>query len=349
MVYRFHFIDALKAIGILLFIIWHIFENFYIHPPISSGLFRSVLFVTGFFVFSSGFLIGFHYYPIASLSGKIFWGRLCIRAVKLFLIVLSTGLFLTIIKTRQIDIEFLSPFFNIFSLIYTDRWDVPLQVLIAIGITLIFGMLCIILINNRWFILIISIFLFAVISWEFFTHCRLPYLWRYTFQGVIGIFTGILMSPQKISEISRNLKPNILATMIASLVVFFYMELQAILSPEKYILFLYNTFFQATMVTSFFIGFALFFLFFLDINRFNLIQSTSQQLLLLGKHSLFVYLLQIIVINLILLVYPLELSSNIECISASIILFIFCLASTFLLEYLIKYAPFKILYSAVFR
>lgn len=345
---RLHFIDALKALGIFMFIIWHVFENFYGYAPVSSSLFRSVICVTGYFVFSSGFMIGFHYYNDKKYRINWLWNRLGVRAAKLILIALTAGMVMTFLQNRQFNADLFTPLMNIISLFYTDRWDIPLQVLLAIGCTLIWGMICLRL-RQTWILgLVHLVVLGALFSWELLLNNRLPYLWRYVFQGYIGIFIGLFFINHVMVQESEKKQSTILL-MAVSLSVFFFMEILVILDPKTYYIFLFDTILQAIMIASFFVGFSLLFRELLDTKRNDGILRVIRPFLLLGKHSLFVYLIQIIIINLILIVHPLKILSSVECMTISIILFFICFAVTIGLDWLLRFTMIKSFYSAVFR
>lgn len=346
---RYFFIDALKSIGILMFIIWHIFENFYAHPAIMSGLFRSVLCVTGFFVFSSGFIVGFHYYQKKDLlTGKELWWRLGSRAMKLALIVFAVGIILSMARNRNLGQAVLSPLLNIISLLYTDRWDIPLQVLIAIGFTLVLGAIYLQFWGTRIFAFANILLFLCILGLELFTEIRLPYLWRYTVQGLAGIFIGILYIKKIMPIVIANRRSTIFGIMWFFMAAFLLIETQIVLSIDMYLLFLYNTVFQATIVISFFIGISLFFIF-LGMTWGPEKSFAIRYGLLLGKHSLFVYLLQIIIINVVLILYAIKLVSASECFIASVILMLLCLLVAVALEFFLQHLMVKKLYDVVFR
>lgn len=347
---KFVFLDLLKGIGIFEFILWHTFLNFYASPSLTSSLFRLMFSVTGFFVFSSGFLIGSYYYH--RLYEGTEWGtifrRLCIRACKLLTIVFTAGIIINYLNTSMFLMAVKKSVTDVFSLLYKDRWDISLQVLVSISLTLTLGyMLMVATVKNRYVNILFSIIALLIIIVDHGSPERVPYLWRYFFQGFLGIYIGIFFYKYIFSANIKKLTVFIIG--ITCLTCFALIEVYLIFSQQAFHFFVFTIGPQSFAVISFFLGFGMLSYLVYDINNRPL-SLIGGSLSLLGKHSLFVYLLQIVIIDIVAILFKeLRFSTQFGCLIFSLGLFIACILICKLLEILLHSAALKRVYTLVFH
>lgn len=346
-------LDLIKGLGILEFICWHIFESFYEHPNVTAVMYRIVFSVTGFFVFSSGFIIGSHYYGILQLSeGKNpipIFKRLCFRASKLLLIVLLANLFMIFVKNKEFSLEnVMDVLWKIFSLFFIDRWDVSLQVLMAVAITLTTGFLLLILIDRlRYTLKIFSVILVLLITIDLFMDNNIPYLWRYGLHGIFGVTVGVFFFQ---NIFSKKFSIQFIKFFGFIFLCLFFTILGIVaLVPPTYDFFLYNLGPDLLAVSAYFIGFMNLFYLLYDIEKKRL-GWIGKNVENLGKQSLFVYLIQIILINLILLLFKeFNLNSQWECFLLSVLIVVVCSALCNFVDYIRKYYFIDRLYRTIFQ
>ena len=182
---------------------------------------------------------------------------------------------------------------------------------------------------------------------DLFVSTNIPYLWRYFLEGLVGVYTGLLFFKEIVSGDGRRKFWMQLGVMCS--VVFVVIELLVTLSYNHYNFFLFKLGPQTIAVFSFFCGLGLLLFRLLDIKQIS-IPFLREPLTLLGKYSLFVYLLQIIIINMIdLFVEDLHFDSQGKCLAFSIVLFLICLIICYLLNFSMRSSLIKRLYRIAFR
>ena len=347
---RFHFIDIVKGVGIFEFIIWHVLRNFYYYPPSTAVLQRLVFSVTGYFVFSAGFLIGGYYY--SKIENGSDWqpilGRLCVRSLKLIFIMLFAGFVIAYLDSSNLLSSFQLSITKAISLFYVDRWDVPLQVLLAISVTLFFGFLIFVsCIKSRGMSVFFLIITISLLIYDFIAIKDFPYLWRYFFQGLMGIYVGSVFYNRVVSGKTSN--KVLLIIGIVCFVLFALVELSVSLQQPLYYFFVLNVTAQFFAVVTFFIGSGLLLYLAYDIHGRS-ISFVAGSFSLLGKHSLFVYLVQIVIIDLLVIVYDgAKFTTQIEGFLYAMSLLILCVLICRLVEFLLRYKRVKFMYDLIFR
>ncbi|MFZ5910584.1 MAG: acyltransferase family protein [Chloroflexota bacterium] len=344
---RYIFLDVVKGIGIIEYIIWHIFIKFY-PPPVETVIsFRLVFSVTGFFVFGSGFLLGSYYYQKIDNNWLAILKRLCIRAGKLVLIMFVAGILMNFLYSRDLIASSRDAISSILTLFYLDSWDVPFQVLLAISLTLVFGFLVLLASVRRPYVQMLLAIVVIVIVTSNFTWIELyPYLWRYFFQGLVGVYVGALFYDQVLSNKHSNVKLLVMGSVGLSL--FVLIEIFVTTSLNFYRFFLFNIAGITISVIIFFVGFAILTYLAYDLKQmptFLVIKSLS----LMGRYSLFVYILQILIIDIVAIVFEMKLANQLEGLIASFLLIIICVLACNLLEKLLKYPRIKSLYALIFQ
>lgn len=346
-------LDLIKGLGILGFIYWHVFESLYACPPEMTAVCRTLFSVTGLFVFSSGFLIGCHYYGKLQLSKEsdplsIFW-RLCIRAGKLAIIVLMANIAMSFLKTREFSLgNLLSVLENIASLFYVDRWDISLQVLMSIAVTLLTGYLLLLLIHRLPHALYIFLFLLALLAVaDLFVDDNIPYLWRYVLHGMFGVPVGMFFFKNILSgKLSKRI---VKISGLVFLGIFLTIVGIVAIMVSAYYFFVYNLGPDLLAVSACFIGFCSIFYLLYDLGKRPL-GWAGNIIKHLGKQSLFVYLVQIMVINLIALILTdHQLHAQWEGYVLSVLVLLVCLISCRLMDYARRYNFAERLYRMVFQ
>lgn len=190
-------VDFLKGFGIISFILWHCYDYYYLIGNTRPPLNRFILYTTGIFIFTSGFIVGYHYFEKFIISPHdvqyVITKRLYIRAVKLVCYVYIVNLISIIIKTKNLSIYALEKTVTlIISLFYLDRWDISIQVLIVIALGLAISPIILYayarykgLVSKLIILLIMALCLYDCINTGW-----LPYLWRYLPLSIIGIPFG---------------------------------------------------------------------------------------------------------------------------------------------------------------
>ncbi len=345
-------LDLVKGLAILQFILWHVFQNFYASAPSTAALHRILFSVTGFFVLSSGFLVGFHYYENLQLSKEkdslSIFKRLCIRAMKLFIIVLIANLTIHLISNGFSSTNILFVLNKILSLFYIDRWDISLQVLLSIAVTLLTGYWFRVLIHKyRYTIKIFLLLLVLLIVADLLMVNHIPYLWRYGLHGLFGVLLGIFFSE---NIFSRKFSKKFIK--IASFISFvIFMTILGIVTgiSQTYHFFLLNLGPDLLASSTYFIGFVTIFYLRYDLDKISLGWS-GQFLKTLGEHSLFIYLVQISLIDSIVIIFPkYMLHTQWECFFFSILIIILCLALTKITDYARQYNLVNRFYRTVFQ
>lgn len=344
------FLDWLKGYGILQFIVWHVFENFYIHPPITAPLFRLVFPVTGFFVFTSGFLVGYHYFMAITTDGARFsvFKRLFIRTSKLFLLVFIANMAISFLASSELTFFDLShkTTREILSLFYVDRWDISLQVLIAIAVTLISGYLFALLFSNVRGSFIFAAFVLACLAWyDLYSVGHLPYLWRYVAHGILGLMIGIVFNKFVLKNTFSGYCKRL---SIVCLSIFVFIEILVILKPELYNFFLYNIGPSLVAVGSYFIGLSLVLYVIYDLKKRRL-GKIECWIITVGQSTLFVYLLQIVLIDIVVLIFKnFQVDSQLGCLVMSACIFFVCLVACWLVNWGRQFSFINYVYKAVF-
>lgn len=344
------FLDLLKALGIFQFIIWHTFINFYAYHPSAAFLYRSVFSVTGFFVFNSGFLIGCYYYGklCHGMKWNLIMGRLFVRALKLLVIVMSAGFVVAFLSSKNILDAFNLSIGKIGKLFYADIWNVPLQVLVVIALTITVGYLILLLTSRSrlaGIVMMTGIVLVAVL--DLVQSGKIPYLYRYFFQGLLGIYAGKAFYGLTAKETQP--KGNLRYIAVCLILVFGIVEAFVVFSAPNYYFFTLKIIPQSIGVCSFFGGVGI--LCFRIFDSKKVIKNGMIDAVVhLGRHSLFVYLLQITIIDLIVILFKgATLKTELGCLVFSWVLFMFCVLSCQILKHLLRFRKVSYLYSLAFK
>jgi hypothetical protein len=291
-------LDFLRGYGIITFIVWHCYAYFYKYPQGFSPVHRSTIGATGLFIFLGGFLVGNHYYAklSATKDAASITKRLLIRAGKLILYVILANLLVAILMERGFNVgAFAETFRNLVSLLYRDRWDIPLQILIVIALGLICA-LPVILLHMRYgrrsslffLILLMGLYVFDILYPE-----HVPYLWRYLPLSLAGALLGLFL----MRDIKRRV---ILGYGSACLAIAVGLCIASALSNRCYEYILFETGPYALLVATTCIGVGSFAYEILDVRK-NVPRWLERSVILTGQQSLFVYIAQIVIIRLVAL------------------------------------------------
>ncbi len=343
-------LDLLKGISIFSFIIWHVFENFYSYKSYEAELHRMQFFVTGYFVLSSGFMIGTHYYQkiINGIKWTSLFKRICVRAGKLFLFVFVAGLVMRYLKEKSFSLKDIFIIMqDILSLFYKDRWDISLQVLIAVAVTLISGyimMIFFIKIKPAIFIGVTVLVILAVKDYKNSEY--IPYLWRYVLHGLVGVGIGMIFHQY---IYNRDLqKKQIYIIGITLFCIFLPIEFCAAYKKifYEYMLFKIGTGILAVSIYT--VSLSLMFHARYDIKKvpYNYV---TQGIMIAGSNSLFVYLLQISIINFLKIIFKIRFDYQIECLVYSVIIFSACAVICSLVIYLRRNTIIDRWYQIIFQ
>lgn len=348
---RFVHLDLLKGIAILEFICWHVFQNFYEYTPNTAELHRVVFSVTGFFVLASGYILGSHYYPKLrdkKITSAYLLKRIFTRSLKLIFIVFAANICINFIS-MGFSLEAIVDTKKILTLFYLDRWDISLQVLLAIALTLVLGAVLLIFIYYyQHTLLIVSLVIFMIIAIDLVRIDPLPYLWRYLLHGITGIVLGIIFNNKYQNNILTNTFVKFHLYTFGSIFILITILVSSDSSVHKFFLFKLGP--DILAATSYLIGLGSIFFLLYDLRQLPL-GIFSKILECLGRHSLFVYLLQIIIIDLTVIVFDnFRLGSQWECLVLTVLITSFCYIFTCVILKIRKCSrSVNILYRIVFE
>jgi len=319
-------LDLLKGISIFSFIIWHVFENFYSYKSYEAELHRMQFFVTGYFVLSSGFMIGTHYYQkiINGIKWTSFFKRICVRALKLFFFVFVAGMVMRYLKDKSFSLKDVFIIIqDILSLSYKDRWDISMQVLIAVAVTLIFGYIIMIFFIKIKVSILISLAVLVILAvTDYNSSKHIPYLWRYVLHGLVGVEIGMIFH-QYIYNGDLQ-KKQIYVTGITLFCIFLPVEFCVAYEKIFYEYMLFKIGPGILAVSIYAISLSLIFYARYDIEKASYNWATGG-IIIAGNNSLFVYLLQISIINFLKIIFKIRLDYQIECFVYSVIIFSVCI------------------------
>ncbi len=338
-------LDWIKAVGIACFILWHAIDYFFTADIADTRIGRSIFFTTGLFVFSAGFMVGFHYVPRMenpAFAASTRW-RLVTRGAKLL------GIFLCA-KAASMAIEggvpaardLLQGAADVASLFYVDRWDQPLQVLAVISLVLIVTPFCHFLTRTPWR----RVALIALIiggTGELLTDSHVPYLWRNFAVGVVGMVFG-----RRVYQ-SRPFPVRTLHMLVwISLPVLAGLSVTAAASIGVYHVLLRTTLPNLLSVVAVFLALGI------PVHmRFSVHgevpSRTFRYLCLTGEMSLYVYLLQIVLIRLLSATRAVVRSEDLSrSLAMALAIWAVCALACITTRSLRKFSPVARLYRAIF-
>jgi fucose 4-O-acetylase-like acetyltransferase len=296
---RYVSIDLLKGVGVISFIAYHVGERFS-ENRYTDVWYLAQVFVTSFFIFSSGFMVGFHYYHLNSTRSEYFLTakRLLIRAGRLFTLVFLFGTSKSVaIDGLSILSSFKNSFYIISSLVIIDRWDVPFQALLVISLTLAASAVLLSAYRSNPNQLYLFVFLYTslFIGIDCFTQLRLPYLWRYIPHGILGIPIGIFFKNYIFNPNRTHNRRLLLNAGYISMFLFLIFEIFVLSSTPAYDFVKDRLFPNIIMNLCFFSGFGLIFHVYFD--HINTTNYALRLLKYMGKRTLLIYIAQGILIN----------------------------------------------------
>ena len=339
-------LDFLKGFGIITFILWHCYAYFFKYPQGYSPVHRSTIGVTGLFIFLSGFIVGNHYYSKLAKTKNMaaIAKRLFVRAVKLIFVVVSANLLVAVLLERRFDYGVLvDTFRNLISLVYMDRWDISFQILIVIAL----GLMCtlpVILLHVRYgnrssylfLLLLAGLYIFDALYTG-----HLPYLWRYLPLSVAGSLFGLLLTGGYKRSIifAYGLVCSVIATSLC---------IASVLSSKWSDYILFETGPYAIYVMTTFIAIGSFAYYILDVRKY-MPRWLEKSVILTGQQSLFIYILQIVIIRLSALSLGVNtIVSDYKIVALAAAVFACCVALGNLVDWLRKYALFDRPYRFLF-
>ncbi len=346
-------LDIMKGIGIFIFIVWHVIINFTIWEVRSNSiLFRSVFFITGYFVFLSGFNVGSYYYRKVLLgrNGLNIFKRILIRSIKLLCIVVVGGVCFESVTTRNFTLLGIFELFKkILSLFYLDRWDISLQVLVVISLTIIVGYFIVIVYIKFNYSKYILIFLaLAILAVDSVKGEQIFYLYRYLYQGILGVMFGLGFSSYFTNE--NPSKKNLILTSIGffSILTITYVFLLSLdyveyssISTKLWL----NSLTIICFLSSF--GIPIYLLFDRGSSKIHFFMKIFVEN---GSNSLFVYVLQILIIDLaVILTGFYQIQSEWFLLFVSVLVFSLCSLSCMVLQALMKHSFVRNIYCYIFK
>jgi hypothetical protein len=288
-------IDFVKGCLVLTMIIYHTFVNFYINYPIVTNL---VKYVSGGFIYISGFLVGFYYMKSYSNDYSKIRKRLMIRSMKIFFIYLIANITLfnfdnlSSFKLKEILIQhFLS-----------GAGKSRFEILLPIGYLLFISALIVPYIKNAYiFLNILMISIFCLIALGFIPKTTNYY---YLPIGLFGLGNSFL---------TDKIKNTLILQMLCFFLVIFIGWLWLIFSFGANIV-LYVTYIISVLMTFYNIA-----------KRLNLRSLYYQWILRFGEYILFSYIFHLFIIVTFVTLYPEKMSfaqNVLIVIFVSLILFI---------------------------
>lgn len=288
-------IDFVRGIGIVSFTYWHAANYFCIDHSSSIPSVRFTLYATGLFIFTAGLLIGLHYDPIfqALARRKETSFRLIARGVKLILIflgasALKNGIGRPGLLSRTVG--------DGISVLYTQRWDLPLQILTPIAGLLISAPILLWLLgkfgSNAF-----GVVGLVVITMDVLMPHPLPYFWHYYFVGFVGVWSGSTLS-RNWSTCSSKVRERPLTVYVIPLTIYLILQSSAVISESWYDILLYSLWGNLAIIASFFIAIGLPVFYFYDLGG-RKSGFVSKAFVTLGRHTLLAYLLQVCLLNVL--------------------------------------------------
>lgn len=332
--------DLLKTVGIVAFIIWHCYVNFYGALYNRSPFMRSTLFATGLFIFLSGATIGLHYHDrlVSEKINTIL--NIFYRCIKLLFIVFLANIVIGVVSTKTLSLVLLANIAQkMISILHVDRWDISLQVLLVIAAGMLFNSIVVpVLIRLSPFycklISVTPLFLIFVFDWGNKYH--LPYFWRYLPLAYFGALSGIVT--YKIVNNKLLSKVHLRRIFTFSIFLFGALWVPVIVSGEIASNIVVETLPYYFMILSFYSGFGGLAFRYLDNGPLSV--HLNRGFFILGEYSLFVYLLQIVLINIsVLLLGGETFSSDIIVLSIALGITILCFLATNLIDRLRSIYP----------
>lgn len=337
-------IDALKGFGIVSFIVWHSYAYYYKYSQASSPVSRGVLFATGLFIALSGFVFGFHYYekiqrgyPLRSL---VF--RLMVRCSKLMGYVVVANIAVSALNTD--NIYYWDIISKIMSLFYIDRWDVTFQVLFVISIGLVLDLLVLaaFIKYEKYVCYFLTAAMLGLFFIDLFYQGNFPYLWRYIPLSITGAILGILATRwihQQIPALAIVTSVTVFVGLCVLSIFYKSWYYYVILEIGPYHLLVIS------LMASFILGGQ-----YVHYLKNTALSIFGQILVILGKYSLFVYFLHVIMIYLSLsLIKERSLIMDTQISSIAMIIAISCVIFAKIVDYLRQYKVINFLYHLFFQ
>ena len=330
---RLRSLDFIKAYGIIAFIIWHCYVAYYIHSPDDSPIKRYFLFATGFFILLSGFTVGLHYKKAIDFGVYYIIKKNGFRAIRLLFYMMGANLSVYFVFTQKVEFRGVIELFpKIISIFYLDRWDISLQVLIVIGLGMILNTIFIFLYEKHGssitVFLIVCISIFSLI--DLFKQHRFPYLWRYLPLSTSGMILGIYFNNELLKNTINTRVYLILG--VAFTTVATYLSFASAYSIKYYSYFLSRVGAYQLLNISLVIGIGFLSYFYLDTGKGQW-KYLRPLFTIIGEYSLFVYILQITIINVgHLIVSRSAFQTDLSILKLSMIILIICYILTNILD-----------------
>jgi hypothetical protein len=322
-------LDFVKGSCVIGMIIHHTLDYF----PVSVLLHKYVRFITGSFVFVTGFLVTSIYlakYDIVKERNKISF-RLVSRGLKILFLFSALNIAIELIIDQNIDFRafelsgILSKFYTVY--FFGSYKIVAFELLIPISYTLILtGIMVFTLKEKIYLVLPLSITLFLYCSYFFF-YQNAAYNLRYLTIGLLGTAFGLI--PFKKIDKLRKHWYIVSGIFIVHLIILIYTRLY-------YPIYVLN------------VVFSLMFLYMLG-SKIISNNIFIYNIILLGKYSLFAYLLQIAVLQIIARILPFRYLITTRAIAGFIVTLASVMLSVYLLNHYKKKSNFlSKLYNLVF-
>jgi len=177
----------------------------------------------------------------------------------------------------------------------------------------------------RYALIILFSIYFVLIFFDIIMAKPIPYLWRYGLHGMLGVLFGVIFFSYQDKALSNKF---IKCLELISLSIFLIMISVASVRDSIYEYFLLNLGIDSFAAAFYLIGFGTIFFLHYDLGKKSLVWL-AKSIKILGKYSLFVYLSQIIIINLILILFRgFKLDKQWKCLMFSVIIAFFCYVLT---------------------
>lgn len=322
--------DFVKGVLMIGMVLIHS-SSLFAEDSVRQAIYQYLYFVSGAWIFITGLLISLYYGDKFATNSKGVSLRLAIRGLKLLLLVTLIN-YVAYTSGLSPQLHDFSLYFYIYNVLLLGDFSFSFEILVPIAELLIISPIILRLKKTG---IILSIGMFFLANWLSFTDVQLPYNFKNIVFGILGILTGVLIKQYFASTSKKAYR----AYFIYAILIY----VLNIILVDKFGGFLVNDSLAILSAVTLLFCFG------------NIIQNVSSTnfMVTLGQHSLFLYMWQMIILRMIHHA-ELKLHFNLGFISISTITITLVIFTAIILRRIIDAPPenhslIKNAYSLAFR